>query len=92
MPKSNLKYTVEVTTEGVKKRFEFKGQVFEEIWVRGKEGESCHAKTTGKGIDLQVEDAGLDEQLGHNIMDFFCSGDDPQELWDAFEDYEEDNN
>ncbi|NLE03800.1 MAG: hypothetical protein GX638_03220 [Crenarchaeota archaeon] len=80
--RNNMKYTIEVTPNGITKTFEFEGQKFTETWV--KEDYSRH--TTGKGITSQLEDKGMFEDYPDLLEALDL--DELDDLWDEMRYFE----
>jgi hypothetical protein len=81
-----MKYTIEVSPNGITKTFEFEGKKYKETWVKGDSG--IH-KTTGKGIDTQLEETEVLEDYPEFLE--ALSFDELDDLWDEMEYYQEEN-
>jgi len=80
-----MKYTIEITPQGMIKTFEFEGQKFTETWVKGHSG----MHTTGKGIVNQLEDKEILEDYPELLEALDL--DELDDLWDEMEYYFEEN-
>ncbi len=81
-----MKYTIEVTPNGITKTFEFEGEQYVENWVKGDSG--IH-HTTRESIVDQLENKGILEEYPELLetLEF----DELNDLWDEMEYYQEEN-
>lgn len=77
-----MKYTIEVTPQGITKTFEFEGKKFTEVWVE----EKYSRHTIGKGITTQLEDEGILEAYPE-LLDAL-ELDELDDLWDEMRYFE----
>jgi hypothetical protein len=78
-----MKYTIEITPNGMTKTFEFEGKQYSETWVRC---DDYSSRTIEKGITTQLEDADILQDYEDLIE--ALNLDDLDELWDRMEEYE----
>lgn len=85
-----MKYTIEITPNGMIKTFEFKGKRYKETWIEEESGTRC---TTGPGITTQLDNDGiLDGDLEEYIdLTDALEVDDLDELWDQMKYWQEEN-
>jgi hypothetical protein len=84
-----MKYTIEVTPNGITKTFEFEGKKYVENWTKGENGIRF---TTRSGISTQLEKDGILDEYD-DYMELFeaLEMDDLDQLWDEMKYYQEEN-
>jgi hypothetical protein len=85
-----MKYTIEVTPNGITKTFEFEGKQYIENWTEGENGTRF---TTGPGITSQLEDKDILDGVLEDYLELVeaLEIDDLDELWDEMKYYQEEN-